>query len=390
MQVFNAFIKVMRSKMSSGLIYIVIFLVIAVIMTNSAQTDGTKVFEGRKIGVVVYDDDNTEESRALKAYIGKKQNLKELERDADLIKDTIYMNWNNEIHYIMAIKKGYAEHLRSGEYNDLFENYYMHDSYENVMMEQLLTEYLNTVSAYQAGGRPLSEAISETESVLSAETEVTIRNFDETAADHDMSPLFDDYFRYLPYILLSVLIEVLCPVLLTMNKKNIRYRTDCSSVRPTSYMLQIILGSALFVVAIWLIFMIAGVAEFGMFRGRAWLTLLNSFLFAMIAVSLSVLIASFHPSDLVVNLLAQILGLGMSFLCGIFVPMEWLSDSIAAAAKFLPAYWYIQANDLICGKQAYDGQRVLVCLLIEAGFAVVFALASMVIRRYEAGKTSAA
>lgn len=390
MQVFNAFIKVMRSKMSSGLIYIVIFLVIAVIMTNSAQTDGTKIFEGRKIGVVVYDDDNTEESRALKAYIGKKQDLKELERDADLIKDTIYMNWNSEIHYIMAIKKGYAEHLRSGEYNDLFENYHMHDSYENVMMEQLLTEYLNTVSAYQAGGRPLSEAISETESVLSEETEVTIRNFDETAAGNDMSPLFDDYFRYLPYILLSVLIEVLCPVLLTMNRKNIRYRTDCSSVRPTSYMMQIILGSALFVVAIWLIFMIAGVAEFGMFRGRAWLTLLNSFLFAMIAVSLSVLIASFHPSDLVVNLLAQILGLGMSFLCGIFVPMEWLSDSIAAAAKFLPAYWYIQANDLICGKQAYDGQRVLVCLLIEAGFAVVFALASMVIRRYEAGKTSAA
>lgn len=390
MQVFNAFIKVMRSKMSSGIIYIVIFLVIAVIMTNSAQTDGTKVFEGRKIGVVVYDDDNTEESRALKAYIGKKQDLKELERDADLIKDTIYLNWNGEIHYVMTIKKGYAEKIRSGEYNDLFENYYMHDNYENVMMEQLLTEYLNTVSAYQAGGRPLSEAISETESVLSEETEVTIRNFDETAADHDMSPLFDDYFRYLPYILLSVLIEVLCPVLLTMNRKNIRYRTDCSSVRPTSYMMQIILGSALFVVAIWLIFMIAGVAEFGMFRGRAWLTLLNSFLFAMIAVSLSVLIASFHPSDLVVNLLAQILGLGMSFLCGIFVPMEWLSDSIAAAAKFLPAYWYIQANDLICGKQAYDGQRVLVCLLIEAGFAVVFALASMVIRRYEAGKTSAA
>ena len=60
MQVFNAFIKVMRSKMSSGIIYIVIFLVIAVIMTNSAETDATKVFEGRKIGIVVYDDDNTD------------------------------------------------------------------------------------------------------------------------------------------------------------------------------------------------------------------------------------------------------------------------------------------------------------------------------------------
>ena len=48
----------------------------------------------------------------------------------------------------------------------------------------------------------------------------------------------------------------------------------------------------------------------------------------MNAVSLSVLIASFHPGDLVVNLMAQILGLGMSFLCGAEVPVTVLNVSV--------------------------------------------------------------
>ena len=56
----------------------------------------------------------------MQRYLGRisdktlSQHLKELERDTDLIKDTIYMNWNAEINYVMAIKKGYAEKLRSG------------------------------------------------------------------------------------------------------------------------------------------------------------------------------------------------------------------------------------------------------------------------------------
>jgi len=381
MQVFKVFLKVMRSKISTAFIYIGIFLAIAIVMTNSGKTQVTEVFSGAKIGVVVYDDDDTPESRALREFIGTKHNLKDIERDTDQIKDTFYMGMNSDIHYVMAIKKGYAEKLRAGEYDGLFENYHMHDNYEKAMMEQLLSEYLGTVRAYQAGGQPLSAAISRTADVMSEETEVTLRNFDAEEAQSDLPPLLDDYFRYLPYILLSVLIEVLCPVLLALGRKNIRYRTNCSSVRPTSYTIQIILGSALFVVGIWLVFIIAGITQFGMFTGRTALVMLNSFLFAMISVSLAVLIASFHPGDLVVNLLAQILGLGMSFMCGIFVPMEWLGSGVIAAARFLPAYWYVKANEIICGKTAYDGKTLLVCMMIEAGFAVLFALIAMVVRR---------
>ena len=39
--------------------------------------------------------------------------------------------------------------------------------------------------------------------------------------------------------------------------------------------------------------------------------------------------------------------LGSSFLCGAFVPVQWLPDSVLKAAHILPAYWYIQTNEFL-------------------------------------------
>ena len=45
----------------------------------------------------------------------------------------------------------------------------------------------------------------------------------------------------------------------------------------------------------------------------------------------------------------NILTLGMSFLCGIFIPQQMLGKGVLAFSKFLPLYWYIKNNDLISG-----------------------------------------
>ena len=45
----------------------------------------------------------------------------------------------------------------------------------------------------------------------------------------------------------------------------------------------------------------------------------------------------------------------MSFLCGIFVPQNLLSDGVLAVGKFLPAYWYIVINDMLAlSEQTFD------------------------------------
>jgi len=118
-----------------------------------------------------------------------------------------------------------------------------------------------------------------------------------------------------------------------------------------------------------------------MYTGRAWLAVLNSFIFSMVVAALAVFIASFEPKDNILNLVTQVLGLGMSFFCGVFVPMEILSDGVLSVARFLPAYWYVRANRMISEEDAFSSEGVMKCMLIECLFIVVLVLMTILVRR---------
>jgi ABC-2 type transport system permease protein len=45
--------------------------------------------------------------------------------------------------------------------------------------------------------------------------------------------------------------------------------------------------------------------------------------------------------------LANVLALGMSFLCGVFVPLSVISAPVKKISQFLPVYWYEVTNELI-------------------------------------------
>ena len=191
-------------------------------------------------------------------------------------------------------------------------------------------------------------------------------------------------FRFLPYVLISVLINVLCPILLVMKKKDQRYRINCSSMKTSSFSGQLFAGSALLVAGIWVVLMIAVMVIYGgFFRGvNCWLAVANSFVFMLISAALALVVSSFGPAENVVSMITQCIGLGMSFLCGVFVPQSMLGDGVLAAAKFLPAYWYERANDILAGSQEGTMGDVGMCFLIQGGFLVVLILvAGLLIRQ---------
>ena len=376
MQVFKAMMKVMRKRLPSAMIYIIVFVVVSVIVTNASTKDNK--FEVTKLDICVFDEDDTPESRALTEFLGKTNDIAEIENDRDVIIDSLYYK---RVNYALIINKGYAEKLAAGETADLFGSYHIDENYSVVFMGQLLDEYTASVKAYLTMGKTLDEAIVCTEEALSLHTDVDMLRVDKGGDSH-YSVDFAGYFQYMPYILLAAVFTVICQVLVTMNKKDIRYRTNCSCMNSSKYTFQLICGSSLFVTAVWFLLIIIGaVLNKEMYTGRAWYAVLNSFIFSIVITALAVFISSFEPKDNVLNIITQVLSIGMSFLCGVFIPMEVLSDGVLSVARFLPVYWYVRANNMIADIEPFSRGDVLMCYLVEAGFAVMFIIVTLLVRK---------
>ena len=376
MQVFKAMLRVMKKRLPSAMIYVVVFIVVSVIVSSAATKDNS--FEASRLRICIFDEDDTPESHALAEFIGKSNDIVEIENDKDAIIDALYYQWAN---YALIINKGYAGKIAAGDTSDLFSSYCLDERFSTVYMGQLLNEYAVSVKAYTTMGMTVTEAVSCTEEVLEQNAEVSMLRADNGGDSH-FSVDFAAYFQYMPYILISVIISVVSMVLVIMNRKDVRYRTNCSSMRNSSYTFQIFLGSFLFVFVIWLLLIIVGaVLNEEMYTGRAWLAVLNSFILSMVIAALAVLISSFEPKDNLLSLITQVAGLGMSFFCGVFIPLEVLSDKVAAAARFLPVYWYIRANNMIAETEAYSFRGVMQCYMIQIAFAAALVLITLLVRR---------
>lgn len=376
MQVFKAMLKVTRKRLPSAFIYIIVFVTVSIIVTTTATKDNK--FEMTKLDICVFDEDDTPESRALIDFIGKSNNLKTIENDRDVIIDSLYYG---RVDYALIINKGYAEKLAAGETDELFGSYHMDENFSVVYMGQFLNEYASSVKAYQTMGKTVDEAITCTEDALSQHTEVDMLRVDKGGNSH-YSVDFAGYFQYMPYVLVAAVFIVVCQVLVTMNKKDIRYRTNCSCMKSSKYTFQLFFGSGLFVLAVWLVLIVIGAfLNEEMYSGRAWYAVLNSLIFAVVVASIAVFVSSFEPSENILNLITQVLSIGMSFICGIFIPLNMLGNSVVSVARFLPAYWYIRANNMIADISPYSHDEVMLCYMIQILYAVALLLLTLLVRK---------
>lgn len=102
------------------------------------------------------------------------------------------------------------------------------------------------------------------------------------------------------------------------------------------------------------------------------------------AVSIAFLIGNLVGNKNAVNGIVNVVALGSSFLCGAFVPAQFLPDSVLTVAHVLPSYWYIQTNEFLETLETVDCVSIrpaLVNMGVLLGFALVFILVADVVSR---------
>ena len=138
MQVFKAFLLVLRSRWYVTLIYVALFFAVGLMMTY--MDNGTQVWEQSSMNLMIVDNDDTPESRAIREFLSANNKMIDPIEDEDRLMDALYFG---EVDYVLTLPKGFAERLRAGETENLLESKHMHESYSVANIRMLLSEYVN-------------------------------------------------------------------------------------------------------------------------------------------------------------------------------------------------------------------------------------------------------
>lgn len=390
MQVFKLFFKIARSKIGISLLFLGVFMAICFPMTRATRDQSN--FEETSLSLYIRDEDHSEASRRLVENLTAKNEIVELPHDSQKILDAMYYEI---VDYALVIREGYEERLQNtdGDAADeaLFETYHMRESYAAAMMSLYLNDYVRSVRTRMTLGLELPEAITEAEKDLAREVPVEIvADPEKEIRDENFTESFSVFFRLLTYIFVAVITNALCPILLSLNDGDRRKRIECSSVSVTSIVGQTFAGSAVLTVLIWLAFMICGMILYGGFyKGQnCALAVFGAFLFAMLTAMFSIFLCSFRLSAVAVGMISQIVGLGMSFLCGAFLPQTMLDDKVLAVGRLLPGYWYVKAIDVLSGAQTGTMRDIRICFAALAGFFLLFLVLTIAFSSRRASKSA--
>ena len=100
-----------------------------------------------------------------------------------------------------------------------------------------------------------------------------------------------------------------------------------------------------------------------------------------VALSITFLISKLTNQIQVISLMANAFGLGMAFLGGVFVPLEFLSDTVIKIAHFLPTYWNVRTIELIERYQPKKIGTIFIYMGIQLLFAVAILCIGMVLAK---------
>ena len=331
-------LKIAKKALPSVIIYCCIFCGLMIAFTFLAGRDQEKNFQATQMDILLEDGDDSVLSRAVREYLAA-ENEVSTEYDKALVSELLFTGMAD---YAVYIADGFEESFLAGAEGGIERQSIRANV---VFLDQKLEMFFRYVRAELALGKTMEEAC---DAVL-----LNCKNQAETVVMSGKSALLMVpgyyFFSYLSYILPAVLIMVLGPIMYAFYKKDVKMRTDCGYVSVRRQNLTIVGGIAVVAMIFWGLLMVLGFAVYGRdFTVTTYLCgMLNSFLFLLVSIAISVLIGILVRGSDALNGASNLIGMGMAFVCGVFVPAELLPDYVNRIAEFLPVSWYMKNVNLL-------------------------------------------
>lgn len=373
MIVFSTFWRIVKKYKGTILLYTVMLIMFGGINLTSNSTND--MFTPTKPNIfIVNKDSNMGLTKNLINYLKKNTNVVSLEDDEEKINDALFYR---DISYVIYIPKNYSKDVLDKK--DVTIDIKSSKDYISSLTEMMLDKYLNVQSNLVNITNNQDELVNMINNTLDVNSEVVV----SSKLDNSYLNRVSRYFNFGSYSLLAVIIFIVTLVINSFKENTINKRIIVSSFNYKKHNSLLMLSSFVYSLIVWVLFSLLSVILLGkdMICLRGILYFVNTFMFVMPTLSFGILISTLVNNKDSIGGIVNVVSLGSAFLCGAFIPTEYLPKIVLSIAHVFPAYYFIDSNNLLSSMEIINFSN-LIPVFINYFVLIIFMLIFIVVNNY--------
>lgn len=377
MTVFKTFWDVVKKYKGTVILYTVLLIVFGG-LNHQANEEQTTFVNVKPDVLIINQDENTGLTKNLINYIEENTNIVKVSDNEEAIDDALFYR---DVNYVIYIPKNYRNDTLKGLDPEL--DIKSTKDYQASLANMILTRYLKLQKVYLVNNNE-EETINLINNILNKKASVKIQSSIDTATITKVT----SYFNFASYSIMASVIFIICLVLSSFQERNIKKRRLISSMNYKKHNRILLLSSLLFALIVWLVYVVLGVIIIGdsIISIRGLIYVINTLIFTIVSLTLALLISTLVNNKDAVSGIVNVVALGQAFLCGAFVPVEMLPDTVLKIAHVLPAYWFIDSNNLLLEIEKINLttlKPIMFNTLILLIFVIIFIIINNVVSKHK-------
>lgn len=377
MIVFKTILKILNKL--KGLIILYTVMLISVTLVNQTS-DNVDSFEEVKPSVIIVNNDKSKNgvTNHFIKYLENHMEVKDIDTgNEEKIDDALFYRY---VSLVVYIPDGFGDDLLDSK--DVSVEYKISGDKGSSYGKMLVQNYFDSFNIYN-NYYDGDELFDRLDNALNVDVNVEVKS----KIDSNSLSRMARFFNFLNYAILAGCVYSISMILASLKSENVRKRTIVSSYDYKKYN-RIVLGAcSIVIIGMWLLYMILALIIFKdlfISMNGLWYVI-NSFVFSLCSLCIGFLIGNITQNKGAISGIVNVVSLGSSFLCGCFVPFEFMPDYVIKIAHIFPTYYFVINNEALKVMDNFSLSSVSP-LIFNMGIVLIFGVCFVIITNYVSKK----
>lgn len=377
MIVFKTILKILNKL--KGLIILYTIMLISVTLVNQTS-DNVDSFEEVKPSVIIVNNDKSKNgvTNHFIKYLENHMEVKDIDiGNEEKIDDALFYR---DVSLVVYIPDGFGDDLLDNK--DVSVEYKISGDKGSSYGKMLVQNYFDSFNIYN-NYYDGDELFDRLDNALNLDVNVEVKSKLDTNSLSRMAR----FFNFLNYAILAGCVYSISMILASLKSENVRKRTIVSSYDYKKYNRIVLEACSIVIIGMWLLYMILALIIFKdlfISMNGLWYVI-NSFVFSLCSLCIGFLIGNITQNKGAISGIVNVISLGSSFLCGCFVPFEFMPDYVIKIAHIFPTYYFVINNEALKVMDNFSLSSVSP-LILNMGIVLIFGVCFVIITNYVSKK----